>query len=237
MAPYRVKDIRPPVLLVGFKTYLEATGRRALSLSKLAEQASQQTSVPIAVIPQYTDIPRIAETVDIPIFAQHIDPIEPGSHTGYILPEAIIEAGASGTLINHSEKPLHDSEISETIRRAREVGLVSCVCCDSPQRCASLARYGPDMILVEIPELIGTGKAISKSEPEMLKDAIRLVRSVDSDILLICGAGISNSDDVSAAMQLGADGVGVASAVVKSRRPLKVLLELASALRTGDRTS
>ena len=95
--------IRLPFILVNFKTYIEATGRKALELAKKAEKASLETEVCIGVAPQFVDIKMIAEEVSIPVFAQHIDPIKPGRCTGFVLPEAIREAGAVGTIINHSE--------------------------------------------------------------------------------------------------------------------------------------
>ena len=222
--------ISPPILFVGFKAYLEATGARAVALSQLAQEASERTGATVVVIPQYTDIPIIARRVRIPVFAQHIDPIEPGSHTGHVLPEAVREAGATGTLVNHSERPLARSNLAKAIHRAREVGLVSCVCCDDEKSCSWIAALGPDMMLIESPELIGTGRAISRTDPSMLRAAVRSVRSVNRNVLLICGAGISNTTDVSAAVEMGLDGVGAASAIVKSDDPLGVLLELAGAL-------
>jgi len=226
----RENKISPPILLVGFKTYLEATGARALALSQLAQEASERTGATVVVIPQYTDIPIIAQRVRIPVFAQHIDPIEPGSHTGHVLPEAVKEAGATGTLVNHSERPLPKSDVAKAIHRAREAGLVSCACCNDEKSCSWTAALGPDMMLIESPELIGTGRAISRTHPTLLEAAVRSIRSVNRNVLLICGAGISNARDVSAAVEMGLDGVGAASAIVKSKDPLGVLLELAEAL-------
>jgi len=68
-------------------TYLEATGRRAVRLAKFAEEVTHECDICIAVAPQFTDIYRMVQEADIPIFAQHIDFVEPGSFTGHILPE------------------------------------------------------------------------------------------------------------------------------------------------------
>jgi len=65
------------------------------------------------------DISRIAEAVELPVFAQHVDPIKPGNATGHILAEAVKEAGAVGTLINHAEKQLKLSEIEAIISLTR----------------------------------------------------------------------------------------------------------------------
>ncbi|MEM2446604.1 MAG: triose-phosphate isomerase, partial [Candidatus Bathyarchaeia archaeon] len=111
--------IQTPLILVNFKTYLEATGRKAVELAKTAERVSRETQVSICVAPQFTDIAAVAEEVEIPVFAQHIDPIEPGSHTGYVLADAVKEVGAVGTLINHSERQLRLSDIDAAIKIAR----------------------------------------------------------------------------------------------------------------------
>ena len=95
-----------PIIIINFKTYSEATGKKAVDLSKIAEKVSTETGVNIGLAPQFVDISSIAKTVSNPVFAQHIDPITPGSSTGHILLEAVKEAGAVGSLINHSERRL-----------------------------------------------------------------------------------------------------------------------------------
>ena len=77
--------LETPIIIVNFKTYLEATGQKAVELAKSAEKASKETGVSIAVSPQFADIARVADAVEIPVFAQHIDPIKPGNSTGSVL--------------------------------------------------------------------------------------------------------------------------------------------------------
>lgn len=218
------------MLLVGFKTYAIATGGAAMSLARVAESVSRETDVSIVVIPQPTDIWRISREIPIPIFAQHIDPFEPGSHTGSVLPEAIREAGAIGTLINHSERRLPLERVASCIARARETGLISCVCSDSTELSARVALHRPELILIENPALIGSGRAVSRADPGIITQALREVRAADPGIGVICGAGISSADDVAAALELGVVGVGAASAIVKAREPRRMLSELAGAL-------
>ena len=55
--------LQTPLILVNFKTYLEATGKRAVELAKKAEKASRETNVQIGVAPQFTDIALVAETL------------------------------------------------------------------------------------------------------------------------------------------------------------------------------
>ncbi|MEM3798409.1 MAG: triose-phosphate isomerase, partial [Candidatus Bathyarchaeia archaeon] len=203
-----------PLILVNFKTYLEATGENAVKLAKMAEKVSRETQVSICVAPQFTDIAAVAEEVEIPVFAQHIDPIEPGSYTGYVLANAVKEAGAVGTIINHSERQLRLSEIDTAIRIARNNGLVSLVCASNQSISAAVAALKPDIVAVEPPELIGTRVSVSKAKPDVIKATIRLVREVNPTVAVLCGAGVSSGEDVAAALRLGTQGVLVASAVV-----------------------
>jgi triosephosphate isomerase len=225
------RKLKTPLLIVNFKTYLEATGKKAIELAKKAEKASLETKVSIGVAPQFTDIAAVAETVSIPIFAQHIDPIHPGSHTGHVLAEAVREAGAVGTLINHSERQLKLSEIDAIVNIAREGGLVSVVCANNPAISAAAAALKPDIIAVEPPELIGTGIPVSKAEPEVITNTVRLVRKVNPAVTILCGAGITHGEDVAAALKLGTQGILVASSIVGAKDPYSVLHEFAEATK------
>ena len=222
--------VRTPLILVNFKTYAETIGKRAIELAKIAENISLETEICIGLAPQLVDIAPIARLVSVPVFAQHIDPVKPGSFTGHVLAESVKETGAVGTLINHSEKRLKLVDIEATIARARETGLVSVVCTNSAAVSAAVAALKPDMIAVEPPELIGTGIPVSKAKPEVITGAIELVRRINPDVVVLCGAGLTTGKDVAAALRLGTEGVLVASGVVKAKNPRKVLLEFAQAI-------
>jgi len=226
------EKLQTPLIIINFKTYLEATGDKALELAKKAEKVSVETNVSIGVAPQFTDIATVAEAVNIPVFAQHIDPIQPGSHTGHVLAESVKEAGAIGTLINHSERQLKLSDIDGVIKIAHENGLLSVVCANNPSISAAVATLKPEIIAIEPPELIGTGIPVSKAKPEVVTDTIRLVREVNPEVTILCGAGISNGEDVAAALNLGTQGVLVASGIVKAKDPYTVLREFAEATKT-----
>ena len=222
--------LRTPIILINFKTYQEATGKRGLKLAETAEKVSLETEVCIGLAPQLTDLAPVARLVALPVFAQHIDPITPGSFTGHVLPESVKEAGATGTLINHSERRLRLADIDAAIGRAREVGLVSVVCANNPDVSAAVAALKPDMLAVEPPELIGIGIPVSKAKPEVVSGTVELVKEINSDVVVLCGAGITRGEDVAAALRLGTEGVLVASGVVKAKEPYKVLLEFAEKL-------
>jgi triosephosphate isomerase len=219
------------MIIVNFKTYLEATGRKAVDLAKKAEKVSRETEVSVGVAPQFADIATVAEAVTIPVLAQHVDPIKPGGYTGHVLAESVKEAGAVGTLINHSERQLKLSDIDQIIRITHENGLTSVVCANNPAISAAVATLKPDIIAIEPPELIGTGIPVSKAQPEAITGTIDLVRKVNRNVVVLCGAGISRGEDVAAALKLGTQGVLVASGIVKAKDPYAVLREFADATK------
>jgi triosephosphate isomerase (TIM) len=215
-----------PIIIVNFKTYIEATGKRGVELAKIADKVSKDSGVTIAVAPQFTDLKSIVEEVEIPVFSQHIDPIKPGAYTGHILPDAVKAAGAAATIVNHSEKRIKISEIEEVLFLARASDLATLVCTDTPGVSAAVASLGPDMIAIEPPDLIGTGVAVSKARPELITDAIKRIRLVNASSEILCGAGVSTAEDVGKALQLGTRGVLVASSVVKGRNPSQLLEDM-----------
>ena len=220
--------LEEPVIAINFKTYIEATGERALKIAKAAEEVYKETGVTIVVAPQLADLYRIAQEVEIPIFAQHIDPIKPGSHTGHVLPEAVKEAGAVGTLLNHSEDRMTLADLEAAIRRAEEVGLMTMVCSNNPKVSAAVAALSPDYVAVEPPELIGTGIPVSKAKPEVITNTVNLVKKISPKVKVLTGAGISTGEDVKKALELGTVGVLLASGVTKAKDPEKAIRDLVS---------
>ena len=203
-----------PLVVVNFKTYSQATGEAAVGLARTISELALEKGVSTAVAPQHFDLATVAREVKIPVFAQHVDPISPGSHTGWLLPEAAKAAGAVGSLVNHSERQLPMDEIRRTIERLRELGMWSIVCAKDVKVSKQVADFKPDVVAVEPPELIGTGRAVSKVKPEVVSGAVEAVHEVDPAARVLCGAGISGGEDVRVALELGAEGVLLASHVV-----------------------
>jgi len=230
MSLLKVSKVRFPIVLVNFKTYAEGTGKKALELARFCEKVSLETNVCVAVAPQFVDIASIAAATSIPVFSQHIDPVVYGSFTGHILPKAVKEAGAVGTLINHSERRLKLADIDASVNSAREANLASLVCSNNAAVSAAVAALKPDMIAIEPPELIGTGIPVSKAKPEVVSGTVELVKQINSDVIILCGAGITQGEDVAAALQLGTQGVLVASGIVKAKDQYRALLDFADAI-------
>ncbi len=215
-----------PMLLINLKTYEQGTGKNALALAKAAEAVARKRKANVVLSVQPTDLRKVAAEVGIPVYAQHVDPIKAGSHTGWVLPEAVKEAGAAGTLVNHSERNVPLKKIGETVARCKELGLVTVCCADTPLKAGQIARFLPDFIAIEPPELIGGKVSVATAKPEVIEQTVDEVKKVDENIIVLCGAGVNSEKDVRKAIELGAAGVLVASAVVKSGNPRKAIEEL-----------
>ena len=222
--------LKTPIVIVNFKTYTQSVGERAVELAKTIASVAKEKGISVAVAPQNLDLYRVASQINIPVLAQHIDPITPGAHTGWLLAETAKATGAVGSLINHSEHQLHPEEIEQVVRRLRELELTSVVCARDPEVCKRVAAFKPDMVAVEPPELIGSGRPVSKVKPEVVSDAVKLVHGVDSGVRVLCGAGITSGEDVRIALELGAEGVLLASGVVKAPDPRAAMLDIANGI-------
>lgn len=215
-----------PAIIVNFKTYESAIGEKALELAKIHEKVAKETGLSFAVCVQPSDIYRIAKEVSIPVLAQHIDPVTFGSHTGHILPEAIKEAGAYGTLLNHAEHQIEFDVLENSINRAKDCGLFTCVCANTPEAGEEIAKFNPDLIAVEPPELIGGDLSVSNAQPEVITQAVSLI----GEGKVLVGAGVKTGEDTKKAIELGASGVLLASGVTKAENPYEVLTDLAKGL-------
>lgn len=218
--------LKTPLVVVNFKTYTEAAGERAVKLAKIIADVGRENGVSVAVAPQAFEIYRIAKEAGVPVLAQHLDSFEPGKHTGWLLPEAAREAGAVGALVNHSEHSLQLSVIDLIVKRLRELKMVSLVCGRDVEASREVAALAPDMVAVEPPELIGTGRAVSKVKPEVVSDTVRGVHEVNPKVRVLCGAGIASGEDARLSLELGAEGVLLARAITCATDPRAAILDI-----------
>ena len=219
-----------PIVILNYKTYLESSGVNALKLAHDLESAASESGITMVASPQAADIYRISEETSLPIFAQHIDPITPGGHTGSNLIDTLIEAGISGSLINHSEQRMKLADIDEVVKMCKANEIESCVCTNNIETSKAIATLEPTAVAVEPPELIGTGIPVSQAQPEVVEDTVKEVKAINNKVKVLCGAGITTGDDMKAAMDLGADGVLLASGIIKADSPKDALLDLVSKL-------
>ncbi len=208
---------------------LKAYDTDALAVTRAAGDVDVETDARIAIAPQAARIAQVA-AVGPEVWAQHVSPTGHGSHTGSTLAEAVAEAGAAGTIINHSERRLGLDAIERAIGQAQKAGLETVVCANTPAQVGAVAALGPDMVAVEPPALIGTGTPVSQADPDIVRDAVEAAASIDPEIPVLCGAGIGTGEDVVAAADLGAEGVLLASAVAKADDPAAILSALVSSV-------
>ncbi|MBI5253131.1 MAG: triose-phosphate isomerase [Euryarchaeota archaeon] len=223
--------LKLPVIVLNVKSYRESMGEKGLALARICESVAEETGVSIAIAPQQVDLAWIARQVKISCLAQHADALEAGSRTGYVVLEAVKAAGAVGTLLNHSEHPMDIADVDAAVQQAKQLGLITIVCAKDTDASTALAKLRPYSIAVEPPALIGSGIAVSKADPKIVSESVEVVKKIYKDIAVLCGAGITTGEDVRAAIELGAEGVLLASGVVKAKDPRAALLDLAGGIR------
>lgn len=210
------------MIFVNFKTYIESSGEEAMALAREINELAKKTGVEIISCPQTVDLQNVSG-VGGKVFAQHVDAGERGRMTGWFLPEIAKEAGASGTILNHSEHKLHFDDLEHAVADTKKAGLKILICAKDLEEVKKVANLNPDFIGYEPPELIASrDTSVARAKPEVIKKVVDAV-----DIPIIVGAGIKDAEDVSVSLGLGAKGVLVASAVVKSTDRSSKLMELA----------
>lgn len=210
------------ILLLNFKTYKEGTGKNAVKLAKMCKEVARRKQVKAIIAPQVVDICTVNKI--LPTISQHVDYQEQGKYTGYLLPEELKADKAIGSLINHSEHKLRINEVKKTILRCKKLKLKTFVCAASLAEVKKIIRFKPDYLAYEVPELIGTGKSITKVKAPSVAKFVKMLKG--KKIIPLCGSGISEKEDVQAALRLGCKGVLISSAFVKARNPKKKLLSM-----------
>lgn len=227
---YKDIQLKPPIFELGLKGYLY--GQEAVKLARQADRISAAYDVRIIYSPPYVDIPAVAAATEhLLVFAQHMDPVRPGRGLGAVLPESIKAAGAVGTLLNHAERPLQLSHIASTIERADDVGLATLVCADTPTQAAAIAQLGPNMILAEPPELIGTSDSVGSRIQSFIINSIKQVRNINPDIIVFNSAGIRTPQDVAQIIELGGHATGATSGVLLAPDPATMLEAMIAAMK------
>lgn len=214
------------MIFVNFKTYREASGESAVNLAQICAEISSQTNAPIIPVVQLVDLWRVKQEVDIPVWVQHVDYHPQGSFTGSANLEAIYEAGAEGTLLNHSEHPIDFSILQKTVEKITQFqnAFKVMACAADLEKLKHIYSLKPDFIAYEPPELIGSETASVASEKQTI---ISEAAGFTENIPLIVGAGVKSAKDVRISLERGAKGVLVASAIVKSEDPEQKIIELA----------
>lgn len=213
---------KSPFFETSVKNYI--FGDAVLDYAKAVDEAAIRHDVDAIFIAPYTEIRRIAEnTSRILVFAPYMDTLRPGRGMADVLPEAILDAGAKGVLLNHCERPMTLPQIKETIDRANEIGLITFACADSIAETKAIAQFEPDIINPEPSELIGTDQA---SDMSYVIETLQVVKQINPNILVEQAAGITTGEQIYDFIMAGNDAAGSASGILKSKDPMKLLDEM-----------
>lgn len=216
------------LIILNLKTYLEGTGEGAVKLAEACRQVADDCGINIGIAPQFCDIYRVSSQVDLPVYAQSLDPVGAGGYTGHAFVQSLKAAGATGVILNHSECRMTLADIDGSVKIAKDAGLKTIVCTTNVATSAAAAALGPDYVAIEPPELIGSGIPVSDADPGVVTGSVEAVRRINPSVQVLCGAGISKGEDLAAAIELGSVGVLLASGIVKAANPKAALENLVS---------
>ena len=221
------KSMDKPLIVVNFKTYESASGQSAEDLAASMEKFTDRNFRMIAVVSAF-DLHSIASnSTNLEVWSQHLDPVGKGSYTGWLEPESAIYRGAVGTIINHAEHKVSIKHVKELMEMLPS-DFPICACAADVSEAIGLAKLNPTFIAVEPPELIGGDISVTTADPSIVTDTVKAVKSVNSNVRVLCGAGVKNGSDVRKAIELGAEGVLLASGVTKAEDVNAVLDDLSS---------
>ena len=213
------------LIVVNFKTYATAYGEAAETLGRMMAEVNTDARM-VAVVSAF-DLSAVSSIEGLEVWSQHLDPVGKGSHTGWLEPDAALERGAVGTIINHAEHKVSLDHVANLMEMLPD-GFPICACAADVQEARALAKLGPTFIAVEPPELIGGDISVTTADPAIVSDTVAAVKEVNPNVRVLCGAGVKNGQDVATAIQLGAEGVLLASGVTKADAPMGVLQDLVS---------
>ncbi|MGF7429508.1 triose-phosphate isomerase [Thermoanaerobacterium thermosaccharolyticum] len=221
-----MKKIRTPFFVVNPKSYLY--GEESLQLALAADKLAEEYDVDIFFTAPFADLANIkSHTKNLKITAQHMDPLVPGRGMGFVLPESLKAVGVDAVFLNHAEHSLKLTDLVKAIKRAKELGIITIVCADSIEEAVAIAMLGPDILLCEPTDLIGTGKT---SSFDYINETTSKIKEINKDILVMQAAGISSGEDVYQTIMHGADGTGATSGIINAPNRAKRLEEMIQAI-------
>ncbi|HEX7291241.1 MAG TPA: triose-phosphate isomerase, partial [Conexibacter sp.] len=202
-----------------------------LEVVEAASAASARDDVAVIVTPPALDVEAVKRAgPNLWIFAQAMDLARPGASTGAILPEALAAVGADGVMLNHAERPLEHAQLPQAVEQARTAGLQTLLCAEDVAQATRFAAWGPDVILLEPHELIGTAH---HSHRPWIGPANAAVAEVDPRVLVMHAGGVADERDVRAILAQGATGTGCTSAIVRAADRRVTIERMIRAVREG----
>lgn len=219
--------IKPPFFELGPKSFMY--GDSVVDIARVADEAAKKFDIRVIFSAPFLSAEKIIQAVkNIYVFAPYMDDVIIGRGVGKIIPEALKEIGISGVCLNHVERPMTLATLINLINRARATGLYTDVCASSMQEIRAVATLNPSIIIAEPTELIGSGESADLS---YIKTSIDAVESINPNISVLIGAGISSAEDVYKCIYNGADATGASSSIFTARDPEAKIYEFFNAVR------
>ena len=222
------------VLLINYKAYKEAF-TKGVDIANAAAEVSKETGVDVIVAPPFT---MLKETKDlVKTIAQGVDEVDPGAFTAHITWFELKQSGVAGTLLNHSEERYSYSKggeiaydnLQQAIEKCKAAGLETYVCVENLEEARKVAAMEPTAVAYEPPELIGGNISVTSAHPDIVKEFSDLIKKNSSSLPLI-GAGVKRAEDAKKSVELGAEGVLVASGIILANDFKAEIRNLASAM-------
>jgi triosephosphate isomerase (TIM) len=213
------------VIVINFKTYKETLGKKGVALAKKVAR-TRRNGYEVAIAPTLPTMCDIARSVNIPLFAQHVDAVTDGSYTGHISITELQQMGVKGAILNHSERKISFSELKTIVELSKKKNFKNIVCASSLSEVKKIAVLEPSYIAYEPPKLVGGNVSVTQAKPEVVVQAVQAVKEITRKTKVLCGAGIHSKEDVGQALLLGAEGVLIGHAVPMAKDPRKFLESL-----------
>ena len=210
------------LILLNFKLYEESIAGKALDLAKKIAKA-EKNGYEIIVAPSLLMMKEIVDKTKLPVFSQHTDHVELGAHTGRISAQELKRIGARGTILNHSERKVPMKYLTEIVDKCRKAKLKIVICASSLYELKKVLSLEPNYVAYEPKGLIGGDVSVTKANPDLIVEAVEIVKELSPYTKLLVGAGVHTKADVGQALLLGASGVLIGHAVPKSKNPKKFL--------------
>ena len=161
---------------------------------------------------------------ELEFYAQHVYPTDYGANTGMYSIESLMDFGITGSLLNHSEMRVQEEFISKVMNKSKTMDFPVVICAENNGEADKLSRLTPEFIAYEPPELIGGNMSVTSSKPEIIREVV--TNCAKSSVPVLVGAGVKNNSDMRKSIELGANGVLVASGIVLAENPLVSLTSL-----------
>jgi len=196
---------RRPLVAGNWKMHKTAAEARDFCAA-LGGMVDAAASVDVAVCPPFTALRASADALagtPIAVYAQNVHEAESGASTGEISAGMLIDAGADGALVGHSERRAAgdtDAQVAARVRVGIDAGLLVVMCCGESidirrageteawvtrqvrEGLAQATAADIDRLVIAYEPIwaIGTGETAT---PEQAQEACAIVRAVAAEVV------------------------------------------------------